>query len=647
MQFHLNGYSPGDPTVTRLKQATDTTNTSLPTEVDVLIVGCGPAGLTLATQLAAFTDITTCIVEQKSGPLEKGQADGVSCRSMEMFNAFGFAHKLLQEAYWVNETTFWKPDPLNAQHIVRVGQIYDTEDDLSEFPHVILNQARIHDFYLEAMYNAPTALEPHYARRLLDLVVDEAAGPLDHAVTARFEPAGDGQEGAAETVKARYVVGCDGARSRVRKSIGLELHGDSANQAWGVMDILAVTDFPDIRMKGLIQSHDQGSIVLIPREGGYLIRIYVEMDRLDESQRVGERNITVEAIIAKANRVLRPYQLDVKQVVWWSVYEIGQRITSSFDDAALPKHTARHPHVFIAGDACHTHSPKAGQGMNVSMGDAFNLGWKLVAVLRGQSPPALLRSYSEERQAVAQDLINFDREWAGILSHRPTAGSHDKTAVASEETLEGYFIKSGRYTAGTAVRYAPSMLTSTTEHQHLATGFDIGTRLHSAPVMRLADGKPVQLGHVVQADARWRLLAFSDASAPTPLSAMGRLCTFLNDSPDSPVRRHTVQGSDIDGVIDVRAIFQQSNRALEINNTPAFLRPCKGAFGLTDYEKMFTADLRGGKDIFDMRGINRRLGCMVIVRPDQYVAHVLPLDAYEQLATYFKAFFNTADVQGN
>jgi phenol 2-monooxygenase (NADPH) len=248
---------------------------------------------------------------------------------------------------------------------------------------------------------------------------------------------------------------------------------------------------------------------------------------------------------------------------------------------------------------------------------------------------------------VAQDLINFDREWAGILSHKPTAGAHDKTAVASEETFESYFIKSGRYTAGTAVRYAPSMLTSTKEHQHLATGFDIGTRLHSAPVMRLADGKPMQLGHVVQADARWRLLAFSDASAPTPLSAMGRLCTFLNDSPDSPVRQHTVQGNDIDDVIDVRAIFQQSNRALEINNTPAFLRPGKGAFGLIDYEKMFTADLRCGKDIFDMRGINRRLGCMVIVRPDQYVAHVLPLDAYEQLANYFKAFLNTANAQGN
>jgi phenol 2-monooxygenase len=77
--------------------------------VDVLIVGCGPAGLTLAAQLSAFPDIKTCIVEQKPGPLELGQADGVACRTMEMFNAFGFAERLLREAYWVNETTFWKP----------------------------------------------------------------------------------------------------------------------------------------------------------------------------------------------------------------------------------------------------------------------------------------------------------------------------------------------------------------------------------------------------------------------------------------------------------------------------------------------------------------------------------------------------------
>ncbi len=136
---------------------------------------------------------------------------------------------------------------------------------------------------------------------------------------------------------------------------------------------------------------------------------------------MASRNITVEHLIAAAQRIFRPYSLEVKEVVWWSVYEIGQRLTDRFDDVPEAEVATRLPRVFIAGDACHTHSPKAGQGMNVSMGDAFNLGWKLAAVLRGAAGPALLHSYSAERQAVAQDLIDFDREWARIMSERPAA----------------------------------------------------------------------------------------------------------------------------------------------------------------------------------------------------------------------------------
>jgi phenol 2-monooxygenase len=121
----------------------------------VLIVGCGPAGLTLATQLAAFPDLTVAIVEQKAGPLQLGQADGIACRSLEMYEALGFSERILKEAYWVNETTFWKPDDAKREHIVRSGRIQDVEDGLSEFPHVILNQARVHDFLLEAMRRGP------------------------------------------------------------------------------------------------------------------------------------------------------------------------------------------------------------------------------------------------------------------------------------------------------------------------------------------------------------------------------------------------------------------------------------------------------------------------------------------------------------
>ena len=111
--------------------------------------------MTLAAQLAAFPDIKTCIVEQKPGPLLLGQADGIACRTMEMFEAFGFSERVLKEAYWVNETTFWKPDDEQRENIVRSGRVQDVEDGLSEFPHVILNQARVHDFYLDVMRNSP------------------------------------------------------------------------------------------------------------------------------------------------------------------------------------------------------------------------------------------------------------------------------------------------------------------------------------------------------------------------------------------------------------------------------------------------------------------------------------------------------------
>ena len=108
------------------------------------------------------------------------------------------------------------------------------------------------------------------------------------------------------------------------------------------------------------------------------------------------------------------------------------------------------------------------------------------------------------------------------------------------------------------------------------------------------------------------------------------------------MRRYTPDGADIDAVIDVRAVFQQGHRALALEAMPAFLLPRKGRYGLRDYEKMFCPDLKSGRDIFDMRGIDRERGCMVVVRPDQYVAHVLPLDAHAELSAFFDGFMVTA-----
>ena len=629
MQFYLNGYRYGDPSISEAAASALHADAALPETTDVLIVGTGPAGLVLAAQLSSFPDIRTCVIERRDGPLKLGQADGVACRTVETFHAFGLSDKLLREAYWVNEVTFWRPDPQDRTRIVRTGRVQDTEDGLSEFPHVIVNQARLQGYLLEYMENSASRLTPHYDVDFIGAVVEEGQ---EYPVRVRVRPASGGPE---RVIRAKYIVGCDGARSRVREAIGRKLHGDFANHAWGVMDILAVTDFPDIRVKAAIQSADRGNILLIPREGGYLVRLYVDLGDVAPDNRELMQTFTQDKVIEIARRVLHPYTLEVQEVAWSSVYSVGQRLTDRFDDVPAERAGQQHPRIFIAGDACHTHSAKAGQGMNVSMQDTFNIGWKLVSVLQGRARPELLDTYSVERQAIAQRLIDFDKEWSKIMASPPRDPGRPELGGVDPAELQAYFVQSGRYTAGVATHYpAVTFLTGEADHQALAQGFTIGMRFHSAPVLRVADGKPLHLGHVARADAAWRLYAFADADG----SRLRALADFLDQSPDSPLRRFTPADADVDSVIDLRVIHQQDRHEIDPQTLSPILMPRKGRLGLIDYEKVFSPDLKAGEDIFDLRGIDRANGALVVVRPDQYVAQVLPLDAHQELADFFGRF---------
>ena len=308
MQFYLNGYAPGDPDLCAPAPGVQERTAGLPEQVDVLIIGSGPAGTVLAAQLSTFPGISTRLIERRDGPLQVGQADGIACRTVEMFEAFGLSQKLVREAYWVNETVFWRPSPQDRARIVRTGRVQDVEDGLSEMPHVIVNQARLQQYLLDYMRASPTRLEPDY---FLEFVGLEISSDGDYPVTVTLR---DVASGAQRSIRARYVVGCDGARSQVRAAIGAELRGDFANHAWGVVDMLAVTDFPDIRLKAAIQSADEGNILLIPREGGYMVRLYVDLGEIDPNHREAFRDeYTQEKVIAIAQRVLRPYTLEVQE----------------------------------------------------------------------------------------------------------------------------------------------------------------------------------------------------------------------------------------------------------------------------------------------------------------------------------------------
>ncbi|KAK6434996.1 hypothetical protein LTR95_008820 [Oleoguttula sp. CCFEE 5521] len=646
MQYHLNGL-PADASVDPslhnpvLKRPIDTS--PLPTEVDVLIIGAGPAGLLLAAQLSRFSSLKTLIIDAKPSSLAQGQADGLQCRTIEIFQAFGFAEKVLKEAYWVNETTFWSPGK-DGKGLMRTGRIRDTEEGLSEFPHVILNQARLHGLWEEAMAGNEAGLKVRYGWGMKGLRI-----PEKEDIEVEVEKIEGGE---VQTIMAKYVVGCDGARSPVRQSLGLEMKGDFANQGWGVLDALVVTDFPDLRLKTAIHSANDGSILIIPREGGYLARFYIELDKMESNERLSSKNITAADLIARAKKIFAPYTFDVKHIGYWNKYEVGQRLTNHFDNVPAVKRNALNPRVFIAGDACHTHSAKAGQGMNVSMNDAFNLGWKLVSVLRGQADPKLLHTYSEERHAIAQLLIDFDREISRQFAAKPKSKINGtNTAAEAKETdkdavdpalFQEYFTRQGRFMAGVETTYKPSLATSSsTKHQHLASGFEIGTRFHSAQVLRLADAKLVQLGHVMEADGRWRIVLFGSTQSPLSAdSAVSKTCAWLEKV---LVPRYTPPNADVDSIFDVRAVFQQPRAELNISDLPEVLLPHKGELGIQDYEKVFTDEASYGfgfGEIYKTRGIDCERGAVVVVRPDQYVSAVLPLgeEGWDEMETLFSGF---------
>ncbi len=623
MEIHVRGYEANDPRIKAPAGYGINRATELPDKMDVLIVGTGPAAVVVAAQLSRFPSIKVRAIEQRAGRLEVGQADGIQARSVETFQAFGFATEVVDEAYRNVEMCFWKPDASDPSRIVRASRAPDDAMGISEFPHIYVNQSRILDYFLRDAARAPGRVVPDYGIEFIDCSIDPDA---EYPVSAQVRHVVGERAGEVRTVRARYLVGGDGARSRVRTALGHRLRGEAAMHAWGVMDILANTDFPDIQVKCSIQSHEAGNILTIPREGGYLVRIYVDLGEVGENDDGAVRNTPITAIIEKANRIIHPYSLDVKAVSWWSVYEVAHRITDGFDDVPAELAGVRTPRAFIMGDACHTHSAKAGQGMNVSIQDGFNLAWKLAAVLERRAPASLLTTYASERKVVAQNLIDFDKEWSSMLA-RPVDSWDDPAG------LEQWYTSTFEFPAGFMTCYEPSMITLHSEHQDLAPGYPVGKRFKSAEVMRRADNRWHHLGHFHEADGRWRVYVFADGALParsgTPTAEFAQ---WWAQDPASPRVRFTPADGDDNAIFDTKVIYQQDYTLVEPGDVPQAFMPVKVPLGLIDINQVFAAG--HGRDIFRDRNISSA-GAIVVVRPDQYVAAVLPLTVRKELSEFF------------
>lgn len=622
MQFHHFGYVSGDPRVQPAAGVGLSRPQDIPDKIDVLVVGTGPAGMITAAQLSQFPQITTRIIERRAGRLEVGHADGLQARSVETFQAFGFAQRLSAEAHHVTEFAFWQPDPTDPARITRVDRSPDDPKGLSEFPHILVNQSRVLDYFAEFMANSPSRMKPDFG---VEFIGHETTPGSDHPVLVTLAYSAGEHAGEEFQIRTKYLVGADGAHSKVRQSIGCRFDGVSANHAWGVIDVLADTDFPDIRRLSTIQSSAAGNMVVIPREGGFLFRLYVDLGEVADDDAGNVRRTPAEAVIEKANAVLHPYSIDVKQVAWFSVYEVGHRLSDRFDDVGSDEVGTRSPRVFILGDACHTHSAKGGQGMNVSLQDGFNLGWKLGHVLARRAPESLLATYDAERKVVAKNLIDFDIVWSSMIAKKT-----DEFAEAAE--LPEFFKATEEFRTGFLTQYTPSLVVEEPTYQDLAKGFPMGQRFASAKVTRVADSNPIHLGHHATADGRWRMYVFADEAAPgEDGGAVSDFAGWLTSSADSPFVG-LPDGIEPPDWFDLKVVYQQDYREIELERAPNVFKPRVGPFGLVNLEQVYAAIQ--DDDIFESHGIDRD-GVIVVVRPDQYVAHLLPLQATDELAGFF------------
>ncbi|KDQ61459.1 hypothetical protein JAAARDRAFT_30898 [Jaapia argillacea MUCL 33604] len=597
-------------------------------EVDVLVVGAGPAGL-MAAQGLHRAGVKVRVVDKRPQAVKAGHGDGIQPRTVEVLQSYGLGERLLREGVQVHMAAFYNPSAKGVG-IERSAKSRDVTAPTARYPfEMTLHQGALEELFTDAMRDMGLAVDRPTLPVAIELSQDEAElkDPQSYPIKVTLQNL-DAAEGVSDTevVRAKYLIGCDGAHSFVRRNFGIEMEGEQTEYVWGVVDIIPDTDFPDIRNRCAIHSHN-GSCMNIPREGD-VIRLYIQLTdadvRNEVTGRVDMTKCSAEKLIEVAQKSFYPYKIASKgPVEWWTIYIIGQRVAAKY---------SVHDRVFIAGDACHTHSPKAGQGMNASMNDTHNLLWKMTHVLRGWADPSLLKTYEFERRKYAQDLIDFDKRFASLFSGKPQTEDNED-GVSHEEFLAAWQ-QFGNFTTGVGVHYAPSAIVNPI-HQSLASGLPIGQRLIPQMLVRLADARPYEIQDIAPADSRFKVIIFAgdiqDKAQYNKVHALAETMT----QPGSFLRKYTPKGSDYTAVFDVITIAASKKDELDYTDVPELLRPHWSKVYVDDVD--FTGKMGG--NAYATYGVDRS-GVVVVVRPDQYVGMVAPFDKIADIDQYFSTFMS-------
>lgn len=393
-------------------------------------------GLILAIQLARTLGPNSVrIVEKhpKSDQDQYGRAITLFPRTSEMLDQLGLADALAQQCFACRTTVSYDRhgNEVKGRGWHFMESMKDTVWDFA----LVLRQKYQEEIFRHVLTAEGVTLEAPVA--LTDVIVDESWPLGDYRVTATLK---DGTTGKTSTVKCKYLVGADGGRSFVRRAFNIPFDGSSSEDKWVRVDGVIETDLPKPRSYCAIESPTHGNVLWAALDhGATRIGYAFTKDREKAYEDFNEAAAVQEAIAA-----VKPFNLRFKQVDWWTVYVVGQRIARSFFTKGC---------IFLAGDACHTHSSGAAQGMNTGIHDAVNLAWKLSLVLRGHARPELLQTYEAERRPNVEKLINYDKDISRLMTMQLPLGWKGDPDTDPNEVLGVVMAEAATFSSGLGIGY--------------------------------------------------------------------------------------------------------------------------------------------------------------------------------------------------